>query len=485
MYDIAVVGAGVIGTAIARELMRYNIRVALVEKGSDVALGASKANSGIVHAGYDAPSNSWMSYFNVRGNAMYDQVSSELDIPFKRIGSLLLAFSPEEVDILYALKANGEASGIVGLEVLDKAQLKDREPNILETVVAGLYAPSCGIIEPWEIAIAYAENAVDNGCDLFLDFEVNDITRDEATRLFTIHGDQQKIEANYIINAGGIYADAIYKMVAPNAADMFDIKPRRGQYFLLDKSAGDHVKHVLFPCPTKLGKGTLVLPTIDGNLLVGPDSELLEAHQKEAVETTGDRLELVKEMAQRLVSDIPFREVITTFSGLRAESTTGDFIVGASAVEGFYQASGIKSPGLSSAPAIGVYLADLVTKTHRLQMPNPNFNPVRRKRIRMHNMDEADKQALIQKDSRFGRIICRCEEITEGEIMDVITRSVGAKTVNGVKRRARPGAGRCQGGFCMPRVMEILSKALDESILEINLEGKGSSLLIDYTKGGN
>lgn len=499
MFDVAIIGAGVIGTAVARELMRYKANVVLIEKQSDVACGASKANSGVVHAGYDAPLGSQMSYFNVLGNALYDTICEELDIPFSRIGSLLLAFTHEDLHTLEHLKDNGTKAGVPGLTILDREAVLEMEPHANPNLLAALYAPSCGIIEPWEIALAYAENAVDNGCKLLLDTDVTGITQSESG--FAIHcrtaahanedhnstheqSDENEttceIMAHTVINCAGVFSDRVYKMVAPEM-DAFGIKPRRGQYFLLDKSAGQYVKHVLFPCPTSLGKGVLVLPTMDGNLLVGPDAEPLPDTAREDTTTDGERLARVKVSAMNLVDDIPFGDTITTFSGIRAESSTGDFLVGATNVAGFYQAAGIKSPGLSSAPAIGQHLADLVATDLRLSV-NGTFQPRRRKRIHFMQLPLEEQIALLTKDPRFGRVICRCESITEGEIVDIIHRSAGARTVNGVKRRARPGGGRCQGGFCLPRVMEILARELQLEMTEIRQENNGSIILTGETK---
>lgn len=479
MFDVAVIGTGVIGTTIARELSRYQMKVVMIEKESDVATGTTKANSAIIHAGFDAPAYSNKGKFNAAGNQMFDQLCEELAVAFKRIGSLVLAFTEEDLHTLEELKANGQALGVPGLEILNQAQIRAMEPHVADEVIAGLYAPSAGIIEPWELAMASAENAVDNGAEILFDFEVSHI--DPLDEHFNLQAkDGRVVMAKRIVNASGVYADVVYRMVNENAE--FSIHPRRGQYYLLDKTANGLVNHVLFPCPTKMGKGILVVPTVDGNVLIGPDSEDLDETNKEALDTTAERMTLIKQEAGKLCKEIPYRETITTFAGLRAEPTGGDFIIGESSVKGFYNVAGMKSPGLSSAPAIAVEIANQVTKDLGITELKEDFNPIRRPRIKMAHMSDAEKQALIEKDPRFGRIICRCEMITEGEIIDTVHRSVGARTVNGVKRRIRPGAGRCQGGFCGPRVVEIISRELGIDMLDVQQEGPDSKILVSETK---
>lgn len=479
MFDVAIIGTGVIGTTIARELSKKAISVVMLERESDVSCGTTKANSAIIHAGFDAPASSNKGKYNAAGNPLFDQLCKELAVPFKRIGSLVLAFSEEELITLEELRVNGSSLGVPNLEIVDQARLREMEPHVSDEALAGLYAPSAGIIEPWELAMAAAENAVDNGVELKLNFEVTKIDRTEEG-YFDIYAWGDKVSAKTVVNATGVYADQIYRMVNPNAE--FSIHPRRGQYYLLDKTANGLVNHVLFPCPTKMGKGILVVPTIDGNVLIGPDSEDLDEQLKEAIETTGDRLTLIKKEAGKLCKEIPYRETITTFAGLRAEPTGGDFIVGESSIKHFFNVAGMKSPGLSSAPAIAKDISRMVCESLGEPEDNPDFNPVRRPRIKMAHMTEAEKQALIEQDPRFGRIICRCEMITEGEIVDAIHRSVGGRSLNGIKRRIRPGAGRCQGGFCGPRVMEILAKELHIDILDVVQEGPKSKLLISETK---
>lgn len=478
MYDIAVIGAGVIGTAVARELSRYNLSIVMLERDNDVACGTTKANSAIVHAGYDASADSMKGIMNAKGNAMFGDVCRELDVPFERIGSLVVAFTEEDMETLEGLLENGNKLGIPGLEIIDSKSVYEKEPNLNPGVRGALYAPTAGITEPWELAIAYAENAIDNGAELKLNFEVKSIDKTEAG--FEIKSENETVKSRLVINCAGVYADAIHDMVAPEPE--FSIHPRRGQYFLLDKTTEGFVNHVVFPCPSKMGKGTLVVPTVDGNILIGPDSEDLGKDEKEAIETTGDRLAYVREMVSHLTTKVPFREQITEFSGLRAEPDGGDFIIDWSkSVAGFYNVAGIKSPGLSSAPAIAERVMEAVLDVIEPEKKE-DFNPIRRPRVKIENLSDEELQALIEKDPKYGRIICRCEMISEGEIVDAIHRAAGGRTLNGIKRRVRPGAGRCQGGFCGPRVLEILARELDMDPMEVAHEGKDSYILVGETK---
>ncbi len=480
MYDVAIIGAGVIGTGIARELMRYQLKVIMLEKENDVADGTTKANSAIVHAGYDAPFGSNKARFNVEGNAMFDQVCKDLDVHFKQIGSLVLAFDEEDRPTLEELLENGKRLGVPGLEIIEADRIREIEPNVSHTAVAALWAPTAGIVGPWELAISYAENAMDNGAELRLNTEVTAIEKKENKFVLTTStGD---VEAKLVVNASGLHADDIYNMVAESE---FTINPRRGEYFLLDNEVSDLVNTVVFQCPTKMGKGVLVSPTVDGNIIVGPNAEDVET--KDEINTTAEGLAFVREKAKLTIEELPFHMTITNFSGLRAEPSTGDFIVEESKqVLGFVNVAGIKSPGLSSAPAIAVYVAETICVgiLGADAKKNPAFNPKTRKKLRFEGLSDEKKEDLIRVEPSFARIICRCETITEGEIVDAIHRNAGARTINGVKRRCRPGAGRCQGGFCGPRVVEILARELKISPMEVELEGKDSHILVGETKGG-
>jgi len=479
VYDVAIIGAGVIGAFIARELSRYELKIALIDKENDVSNGASKANSAIIHAGYDAKPGTNMAKFNSLGNPMFDKVCEELDVEFKRIGSLVLAFDDDEMKTVKELYKRGLENNVKGLEIIDGDKLREKEPNLNDTVKGALYAPTCGIISPWELTIALAENAVDNGVELLLNNEVQDINKTETGyKIITSKGE---IVSKYIINCAGVYADKINDMVS---SESFVITPRKGQYFVLDRSVGDFVNTVVFQCPSRVGKGILITPTIHGNLLVGPDAEDIE--DKDDTATTAKNLEYVEKIARRSAPNVPINKVITTYSGLRAEANTGDFIIGeAKDAKGFINVAGIKSPGLSSAPAIAEYVVGIMKDITGGLKEKENFNPRRRRVIRFNKLSDEEKAELIKKDPRFGRIICRCESVTEGEIVDIINRNVGAATVDGVKRRARPGTGRCQGGFCGPRVVEILARELNKDMDEIVKDRESSYILVGKTDKGN
>jgi glycerol-3-phosphate dehydrogenase len=479
MFDVAVIGAGVIGTFIARELSRYELNVALIEKDSDVANGTTKANSAIVHAGYDARPGTNKGKFNALGNPMFEKICGELDVPFKRIGSLVIASNEDEMETLKESYEQGIQNKIPNMEIIDKEKVKALEPNLNEEIIGALYAPTCGIVGPFELTIALAENAVENGVQLFLNSKVVSIEKQEG--YYGIKDGDKEIKAKYVINCAGVYADKINNMVA---SPSFKIIPRRGQYFLLEKKAGSLVNRVIFQCPTKLGKGVLVTRTVHGNLIVGPNAENLD--DNEDIQTTAMGLEEVRNASYKTSNKIPFNLVITSFSGLRATSTTGDFIIEESKeAENFINVAGIESPGLSAAPAIAEYVVGILNNKVNGLVKKQDFNPIRRKVIRFMELSDIEKAEVIKKDPRYGRIICRCESITEGEIVDAINRKVGATTLDGVKRRARPGMGICQGGFCGPRVIEILARELKIDELKVLKSNKDTNVLVGKTKEPN
>jgi len=477
MYDVAIIGAGVIGSFIARELSKYKLNIAIVEKDNEVSNGTTKANSAIVHGGYDAKPGTKMAKFNASGNPMFDKVCKELDVPFKRIGSLVLAFNDEEMEALKELYNRGIENQIPNVEIIDKDKILKMEPNINNDVIGALYSPTAGIVGVYELAIALTENAMDNGAKLFLNNEVKDIKKiDEGYKILT---NNLEMQSKYIINCAGVYADKINNMVAKES---FKITPKRGQYYILDKSASNITNHVIFQAPNKFGKGVLIAPTVHGNIIVGPDSQALNDDQRDETQTSGDNLDYVKNIASKSIENIPFHKTITNFSGLRAEPNTGDFIIEESEdAKGFINVAGIKSPGLSSAPSIAEYVVNIIKNISNKLEKNKEFNP-RRKMIVFDELSKEEKTELIKKDPRYGRVICRCENITEGEIVDSIKKNGGPTTVDGIKRRVRPGAGRCQGGFCGPRVMEILARELDKDIEEIMKDGQKSNILTGKTK---
>ncbi len=479
MYDVAIIGAGVIGTAIARELSKYNVKVIVLDKENDVANGTTKANSGIVHAGYDAKSGTLKARLNVAGNAMYEDLCKALEVPFKRIGSLVVAFDEEDMATLQELYQQGLDNGVPNLQLLGRDEVKEMEPNLSDEIIGALYAPSAGIVGPWELAIALAENAADNGVEIRLNAAVTQIEANEQGFLVTV--DEDTLQAKYIINCAGLYGDKINNMVNTPS---FEIVPNRGEYNLFDKGVGDYVNHVVFQTPTKHGKGVLVLPTAHGNLMIGPTAEPVD--EPEAVETTEVGLKFLREKAKRVVPKFPFQAVITSFAGLRAKVKTNDFIIEASAeTKGFINVAAIDSPGLSAAPAIAEMVVGMLKDIAGGFAVNSSFKPNRRPSIHFMALSPEEKAALIAKDPRYGRVICRCEGITEGEIVDIINRKAGATSLDAVKRRARAGAGRCQGGFCGPRVMEILARELKVDITSVVKDRKASYILTGATKSND
>lgn len=475
MYDVVIIGAGVIGTSIFRELTKYNVKVAMVEKENDVSMGTSKANSAIIHAGYDPKAGTLMAKLNVKGNEMFGDICDELDVPFKRNGSLVLAFDDEELESVKKLYENGNKIGVKGLRILNKEEVKELEENVSDNVLGALYAPTGGIVGVMEYAIALAENGVLNGGKIFLNSEVVKIEKNDTFKITTIQN--EVIECKYIVNAAGVYADAIHNLICKES---FKIIPRRGEYFVMDKSQGKLFSHTIFQCPSTLGKGILVTPTVHGNLIVGPNAEDID--DKDSVNTTAEGLDYVIETTKKTTENINFRESIRNFAGLRAIPDTGDFVIGEdNEVKGFVDVAGMKSPGLSAAPAIAIEVVKILQNIGLSNEENKDFNG-NRKRIIFNELSKEEQKELIKKNPAYGKIVCRCENITEGEIIDAIRTSFGSITVDGVKRRCRPGMGRCQGGFCGPRVVEIIARELNKDYTEVNQEKEGSYILLDRTK---
>lgn len=475
-YDIAIIGAGVTGAMTARAVSKFNLKVALLEKANDVAMGSSKANSGIVHAGFDAEPGSLMAEMNVKGCSMMKETCEKLHVPYKNNGSLVIAFSDEEVDHLNELYERGVKNGVPDMRIISKEELKEMEPNISDAAMAALYAPTAGIVCPYELTIAAAECAVTNGVEFIRNCEVKGIStgKDELT-LDTTQGE---IKAKYIINAAGVYADEIAKMAGD---DTIKIVARRGEYFLLDRSVGNTVNHTIFQCPTKMGKGILVAQTVDGNLLLGPTSE--DVDDKSDLGTTWEGLNKVKSIATKSVPQVSARDAITSFTGLRAHSLAHEFIVEQSKKNPrLINAAGIESPGLSSAPAIAQRIAGIVEKLIPDVQVKSDYDDSRKEPVRFRHMTDEQRAELIKKNPAYGRIICRCETVTEGEILDAIHAPAGARDVDGVKRRTRAGMGRCQGGFCGTKVVSILAKELGVDIDEITKFGGNSKIVIGKTK---
>ncbi len=475
MYDVIIIGAGVSGCAAARELSRYKVRVCVLEKAEDVCCGTSKANSAIAHAGYDAPTGSLMAKLNVQGNQMMEQLSKELDFEFQRIGSLVICRDAEDLPNLQALYDRGAANGVTGLRIVEKEELRQMEPNISDAAVAALYAPTAGIVCPFGMNIAFAENAAVNGVEFRFDTEVQSVKKTEKGWLLETNRGQ--FEAKCVVNAAGVYADVIHNMVSEQK---IRITPRRGDYCLLDKSAGGHVARVIFALPGKYGKGILVTPTVHGNLLVGPTA--VDTENKEGSNTTREGLDQVIEKAGENVKNLPMRSVITSFAGLRAHEENHEFIIGeVEGAAGFVDCAGIESPGLTASPAIGVMVAGIVREILQLE-ENPSFDGTRKGILKPQELPVEERRQLIRDNPAYGNIICRCEMVTEGEIIDAITRPLGAKSLDGVKRRTRAGMGRCQAGFCSPRVMEILARECGKDISDITKAGGESRIVVGVNK---
>ena len=476
MFDVAIVGCGITGAATAFLLSQYDLNCIVLEKQNDIAMGATRANSAIIHAGYDPEPGTMMARLNVRGCEMAEKLCHDLDVPYKKIGSLVLAFSEEDMNTVRELYRRGTLNGVPDMKILTADEVHTLEPEVTDLVVGALLAPSAGIVSPWEYALAFAETAAMNGVTFRLNSGVSAIEplRDGGWRLRTASGD---VEARRIINAAGTSADMIHEEVAPKT---FTVTPNRGEYWLLDKCESVHASHVLFQCPSKDGKGVLVSPTVHGNLIVGPNAESVP--DGEANGNTAAGLAFVKERAALTTRAIRYGNSIRNFAGVRANTDQTDFVIGI-AVPGFIDLAGIKSPGLSSAPAIAEEALKLLEQDGLKPVRKQNAVTTRKK-LRFKELSDAEKQEAIRKNPLYGRVICRCETITEGEIVDAIHSPIPPVSVDGIKRRAGSGMGRCQGGFCGPRVLDILSREKGISPLEVLQDGEGSYILLSETKQG-
>lgn len=474
MFDVAIIGCGITGAAAAFLLSQYDLNCIVLEKQNDIAMGATRANSAIIHAGYDPEPGTLMARLNVRGCEMAENLCRDLDVPYRKIGSLVLAFSEEDMITVRELFRRGTLNGVPDLKILTAEEVQALEPEVSDTVTGALLAPSAGIVSPWEYALAFAETAAVNGVTFRLNSEVSAIEplTEGGWLLRTASGD---VEARRIINAAGTSSDVIHEAVAPAT---FTVTPNRGEYWLLDKCESVHASHVLFQCPSKDGKGVLVSPTVHGNLIVGPNAEGVPSGNDTGNTAAG--LAFVRERASLTTTAIRYNNSIRNFAGVRANTDQPDFIIGI-AVPGFIDLAGIKSPGLTSAPAIAEEALKLLEKDGL--KPVRKQNPVTtRKKIRFKELSDTEKQEMIRKNPLYGRVICRCETITEGEITDAIHSPIPPVSMDGIKRRAGSGMGRCQGGFCGPRVLEILSRERGISPLEVLQDGEGSYVLLSETK---
>ena len=476
MFDCIVIGAGVVGGLVARELTKYNLSVCIVEKESDVAMGATRANSAIVHAGFDAKEGTLKARLNVKGSQMMRAVTDELGVKYKNNGSLVVGFDSDDRATLEELLKRGIANGVDGLKLLERDEILAIEPNIGDGVACALLASTGAIVCPYELAMAAVGNAMDNGAELRLSFKVEKIERTDVG--FSVSSANDTVLGKYVINCAGLYSDDMARLVGD---DSFSVNPRRGEYMLLDKECGGLISHTVFRCPSKMGKGVLVTPTVDGNLLVGPTAEDIDDKENKA--TTAKGLDRVRKMASEQVKGIEFGKVITSFTGLRATGTSGDFIINATP-DGFINVAGVESPGLSASPAIAEYVISLLGEIGTVLEVNKSFNPKRRPMHYFRELDTESKNEIIREHPEYAHVICRCETVTEGEIIDAIRTNPRPSDLDGIKRRTRSSMGRCQGGFCTPYVVEILARELGKDVTEITKSGKGSYINVARTEKG-
>ncbi len=475
MYDVAIIGAGVVGAMTARTLSQYSLKICILEKENDVAMGATKANSAIVHAGFDAECGSLKALLNVKGSKMMKKVTEELSVKYKNNGSLVIGFNDEDRKTIDELLERGKKNGVEGLEILERDALLEKEPNIGDNVVCALYASTGAIVCPYELTVAAIGNAMDNGAEFIRQFEVSDI--EEQNGIYTITSVKgEAVTAKYIVNAAGIYSDKIAKMAGD---DSFAVHPRIGEYILLDRECGNLVSHTIFRTPGKGGKGILVSPTVDGNLLLGPTS--VDMEDKEDTRTTAEGYKKIIKESFENVNGIALGKTITSFCGLRAAGSTGDFIIN-SPKQGFVNAAGIESPGLSASPAIAEYISEMLRAMGLKLNKKDSYSPYRKSMHFFKDANIEEKNEIIKNDKAYGRIVCRCETVTEGEILYAIRQNPQPMDLDGVKRRTRAQMGRCQGGFCSTYIVELLAKEHNIAYEEVTKFGGNSYINIGKTK---
>ena len=472
IYDVAIAGAGVIGAMVARELSRYKLRVCVLEKANDVACGASKANSGIIHGGFDPEPGTLKAELNVAGVPLIYQAAEELHVPVKNNGSLVVALGDEQEQTLKILYKRGLKNGVKKIRLLSGNEARALEPKLSNQVTAALLIPTAGIICPYELTIAAMGNAMDNGVTLFRNFDITSILKEKNFNISAKNG--QKVQSKYFINCAGGKADVV---AAAAGDDFFKIIPRAGEYLLLDKSQGETVTHTVFGVPDQNGKGVLVTPTVDGNLLLGPTAN--EVPSADYTQTTQNGLNTVVKLSQKNVPGINYRAVITSFAGVRASVKDGDFIIAPSKViPGLIHAAGIDSPGLTACVAIARRVVKLAADCGLKLLPNTDFNPIRENPHAFRAMTDKEKDDYIKTHPEYGRIICRCEGVSEGEIKAALRQNPKATDLDGVKRRTRSGMGRCQGGFCTPYILQLMAKETDLPEEKITKNGAGSEFIL-------
>ncbi|WP_017305934.1 NAD(P)/FAD-dependent oxidoreductase [Spirulina subsalsa] len=470
VFDVAIIGGGIVGCAIARELMRYSLRVILLEKEIEVGFGVSKANSGIIHGGHHSSPDTLKGKLEWEGNQLWDALRDDLDFGFKRIGEITIALSEEQIPTLHQIKTQGEQKGVPGLELWDTEQILRAEPHLSPDIVAGLYAPTTGVVNPYEACFALIDNARLNGLEISTENPV--LGLDYREDVWQINAQKGVIYSRFVINAAGLFADEVSAMAG---VETFKIKPRKGEEYLLDKRLKGHIQRVIFPCPTPVSKGILVIPTYDGTLMVGPTAERVE--DKEDLTTTATGGQRVFEAVMQYAPGISPRDCIAEFAGLRPVADGEDFIIEPSSRKGFIQVAGIQSPGLTAAPAIARLALDILQDSGLGLIPKDDFIAKNPPVIRFASLSRAEQMTLTQEHPSYGRIVCRCEGITEGEILAAIGR--GAATLDGIKFRTRAGMGRCQGGFCTGRCLELLSRELGCPISALTKRGGESWIVRD------
>ena len=476
MYDVAIIGGGIIGCSIARELAKYKLKICLLEKNEDVGTETTKANSGIVHGGYSDKPSSIKARFCTKGNLMYKQLNNELNFGFTQTGSFVIGFNEQDAQKINELFSYGKANGVPDLQIVDGDFVKNKEPNLNQDITIALYCPTAGITSPYEFAIALAENAIQNGVELKLNNLVFEIQK--LADHFLITTNQNKILAKIVINAAGLYADEVARMIGINE---FTISPRKGQYLLFDKDAGRLINNVIFQIPTEISKGVLVTKTHHGNLLIGPDAT--PAPTKECLDTDSQSVNNIIAAAKKSLPNFDLRKVISCFAGNRMVPSTGDFIIGESKFKGFINVAGIDSPGLTAAPAIAIHVAEIVASSGQLKLiKNENFNPYRKLNHTIVDMQESELNALIKKEPEYGCIVCRCETVSLGEIRAALQTNIPINSLDAIKRRTRAGMGKCQGGFCTPKIMEVISEELKIPKEKITKKGGNSLLVLNQTK---
>lgn len=470
-YDVIIAGAGVIGGMIARELSRYNLSVCLLEKGNDVAIGASKANSGIIHGGYDPEPDTLKAKMNTQGVALLYEAANQLNVPHINNGSMICAFSKEEEPAIHSLYERGIINGISDMEILTGEEARMLEPALSKEITLVLRVKTAGIICPYKLTLAAVGNAMDNGVELRRNFEIVSVEKQDVFTVKSTNG--ETVQGEWFVNCAGCFSDKIAQMVGDNS---FCIIPRSGEYLLLDKTQGKTVTHTIFQVPSNEGKGILVSPTADGNLLTGPTATKVENYDDSRVSDEG--IKSVIRLAKKSVPDVDFSKVITSFAGVRSSEKNGDFIIApSSACQGFINVAAIDSPGLTSCVAIARYTVNLLADLGLTLSKKNDWNPYRADAEEFHKMADEQKDEYIKKHPDFGKIVCRCEGITEGEIRMAIRQNPKALDMDGVKRRTRSGMGRCQGGFCSPFVMKLIAEENEMDILKVTKNGGKSNML--------